>query len=285
MDFDEDAQRHEYVPMSWDDLEQAIFEKGEELDTLLVKNGLEGKGYQFVFYSDDRKYWNRTRLIERLLSIDREIAELRAKEPPPPPPIPPEEYESKIEELKQQLEEKAATINNLETQLNESKAALETATREHATALAAAQADAQQANAALAAAQADAQQAKNNAETEIAALRQQLTEAQNRPAQIDTSATDRLTAEITELRNKLSSCVETQRETIKCNEQLRQQLTTISAERDRLATELSSAPKPLPPAPAPKPPTPAPAPKAPTPEPTPAPKQEPEFKLPDFFFS
>lgn len=278
MDFDANAERLKYGTMDRDDLVLEVVDCGEQLDGLLRANNLECKYYHDEDYSSDYRYWNKTRLIERLLLINKEIAELRAKEPPPPPPIQPEVYEARIEELTHQLEEKEETINTLQAELAEKQtaanaaaaalAAAQAEAQQSAADLAAAQAEAQQTAADLAAAQAEAQQsaadlataqatitdlnsqldsvkqAEATALAEIETLRQQLTEAQNQP--IDTAAVDRLTAELADVRNKLRSCIKTQQETMKSNNRLKQQLTALTAERNKLAPA-GSSPKPVPP--------------------------------------
>ncbi len=167
MNFDPNAERSKYALMSRDDLELEIFDCGAKLDELLIKYGYEAKGYDAVDYSSDYRYWNKTRLIERLLDINREIAELIDKEPPPPPPIPRDEYDAHVAEFQQQLAEKEKVISDLQSKLTESQAAAESAAQGAATAIAAAQAElatakeeAKQATDALATAQAETQQAQ-----------------------------------------------------------------------------------------------------------------------------
>ncbi len=248
MDFDANAERLKYVAMDREDLVLEVIDCGERLDGLLQANNLECKYYHEEDYSSDYRYWNKSRLIERLLLINKEIAELRAKEPPPPPPIQPEVYEARIEELTHQLEEKTENINTLQAELAEKQTTAETA----AAALASAQAEARQTAADLATAQTtitelnsqldSAKQAEATAQAEIETLRQQLTEARNQP--IDTAAVDRLTAELADVRNKLRTCIKTQQETMKSNNRLKQQLAAITAERDRLVPA-GSSPKPV----------------------------------------
>ncbi|MDO5465206.1 MAG: hypothetical protein Q4F40_09750, partial [Akkermansia sp.] len=157
MNFDPTTEKHKYAELSREDLEVEIIVRGELLDNLLIERGYDGKGYHDVDYSSDYRYWNKTRLIDRLLVINQEIAGIEP-DPPPPPPIDPEVYEAKIEELQNQLAEKNDIIGDLQSKLTESQVAAETAAQGAAAALAAAQAEAQQATTDLAKAQAEAQQ-------------------------------------------------------------------------------------------------------------------------------